>query len=91
MKERKSLRQERLDASLPKYETMFRAELPQRMPPVSEALHTVDTESAPNLSSSPPCHLFRAEVLAVKEYVENLLQNEKTRRSRSRFGLQYFL
>ena len=80
----------RIDLLLKKYNSVFRSELPDGLPPERAVEHEIDVEDG----SKPPhrslYQLSPAELEAAKEYIEDLLKKGKIRRSKSPYGAPLF-
>lgn len=75
---------------LDKYKGIFREELPSGLPPRRNVDHSIETFG----NGTPPrrglYQLSPAELNSVKEYISDLLQKKKIRRSRSPYGASLF-
>ena len=80
----------RLDALLVKHKSIFREELPDGLPPERSIDHGIELEPHHRPPKHPLYQLSLAELVAVKEYVINLLKKGKIRRSRSPYGASLF-
>ena len=75
---------------LSKYATVFRDDLPPGLPPEREVDHCIETDIMEKPPHRPLYQLSPAELVAVKEYVIDLLHKGKIRRSKSPFGASLF-
>lgn len=69
---------------------MFRDELPAGLPPERTVDHAIEIDETAKPPLLPLYQLSPAELVAVKDYVIDLLRKRKTRRSRSPFGASLF-
>lgn len=76
---------------LSRFENVFREDLPGGLPPKRSIDHAIEIEEGAKPPSRPLYQLSPAELLAVKEYVVDLLRKGKIRRSKSPFGASLFL
>lgn len=84
-------REKELDQLLSKYSSVFREDLPEGLPPEREVDHAIEIDSQVKPPHRPLYQLSPADLLAVKDYVFHLLWKGKIRRSKSPFGLRFFL
>ena len=89
-KVKKGKQDSRLDALLNKYESVFRSELPSGLPPERAVEHEIEVEKGSKPPHRPLYQLSPAELVAVKDYVEDLLKKGKIRRSKSPYGAPLF-
>jgi len=80
----------RIDELLNRYESVFRSELPDGLPPKRLVEHEIETENGSKPPHRPLYQLSPAELKACKEYVESLLKKGKIRRSTSPYGAPLF-
>ena len=81
----------KLDDLLSKYSTVFRYELPSGLSPKRSVDHAIELEDGARPSNRPLFQLSPAELMAVKEYVVDLLKKGKIRRIKSPFGASLLL
>lgn len=81
----------RLEGLLSKFSTVFRDELPTGLPPKRAIDHAIELEEGARPPNRTLFQLSPAELVAVKEYVLELLKKGKIRRSKSPFGASLFL
>lgn len=80
-----------LNNMLAKYKVIFRNELPYGLAPEIEVDHTIELEPGMKPPNRPLYQLSPAELDAVKEYVQELLQAGKIRRKKSPYGASRFI
>lgn len=81
----------KLDSILNKFETVFRDNIPKGLPPVRSIDQYIQVEDGKRPSTRPLFQLSPAELLAVKDYVIDMLRKGMIRRSKSPFGASLFL
>jgi len=84
------MRKQNLRNVLHKYEDVFREELPAGLPPERPVDHEIETKEEEKPPHRPLYQLSRKELQATKEYVEDLLEKGKIRRSKSPYGAPLF-
>ena len=75
---------------LVKYQSVFKEKLPSGLLPERAVDHAIEIDEAVRPPLRPLHQLSPAELVAVKEYLVDLLKNGKIRRSRSPFGASLF-
>ena len=83
-------KQQKIDAMLEKYKAVFSNELPDGLPPERSVEPAIKTDPNAKPPYRPLFQLSPAELLATKEYIEDLLKKGKIRRSSSPYGAPLF-
>ena len=86
----KASHSEELDNLLNRYHEVFKKELPDGLPPVRSVDHTIETEDGAKPPMRPLYQLSPAELVAVRNYVVDLLRKGNIRRSKSPYGESLF-
>ena len=79
-----------LDRLLKRFEGVFKDDLPEGLPPKRSVDHAIETEEEAKPPMRPLYQLSPAELVAVREYVIDLLRKGKIRRSKSPYGASLF-
>lgn len=79
-----------LEALLGRYKEVFREDLPAGLPPERDVDHAIETDREAKPPQRGLYQLSPAEMLAVKDYLVDLLKKKKIRRSKSPFGASLF-
>ena len=81
---------EKLEKLLSEFNTVFRDDLPEGLPPERSVDHEIDVDSESKPPHRPLFQLSPRELKAAKEYVEKLLKQGKIRPSKSPYGASLF-
>lgn len=79
-----------LNASLSEFASVFRDDLPAGLPPKREVEHEMELQSDCTPPHKPLFQLSPAELLATKEYIQDLLSKRKIGPSGSSYGAPLF-
>lgn len=80
-----------LNDLLSRFDDVFTDELPAGLPKRRDEDHCIEVEEGSRPPTRPLYQLSPAELLAVKQYVEELLRKGKIRRSKSPYGSSLFI
>lgn len=80
----------KLERLLEGYSSVFREDFPSVFPPEREIYHAIETDDSVKPPHRPVYQLSPVELMALKEYVIDLLRTGKIRRSKSPFRASLF-